>query len=136
MGELEIRIDSQERLRDFTFARQNCHINQNNLSILPYIIDKKPSAIIKGQLKDFLPDTLQRSGPIMLLLENQYAALVLALSVYLGRQKPKAELFSLLSVGRDNGETVITGLVNLESDWQEIIGCRRCAGSTKRRSRD
>ncbi len=135
MGELEIRIDSQERLRDFTFARQNCHINQNNLSILPYIIDKKPSTIIKGQLKDFLPDTLRRSGPIMLLLENQYAALVLALSVYLGRQRPKAELFSLLSVDRDNGETVITGLVNLESDWQEIIGCRRCAGTASRKSR-
>jgi len=136
IGQLNLKLDSNDRIVDFILNKYDCTLPPGGLTILPYIKDKSAEEILDNRLDKFIPKKYKKmnsSGPVKLLMENQFAAVSVVLSIYLGKEPNETETpFTVQSIEHGPDGTNIAGYITLRSTWQEVLGCGRCRGNQKR----
>ncbi len=138
IGQLNLKLDKSDRIVDFTLNKYDCTLPPGGLTILPYIKDKSAEEILKGRLDKFIPKKYKKmspDGPVRLLMENQYAAVTVVLSIYLGKERNETDTpFTVQAIEHGPDGTSISGYITLRSTWQEVLGCGRCRGNGHRKS--
>lgn len=130
IGEITIRLDNTDRISDFRYNKFSCIDPAGGVSVLPYIKGRTVKELLDNKPTKYLSKTIRQAGGINLMLENQYAAAVLALSVYLGKETNEAgSPFTVKAIEYDREFTEIKGYVTLDSP-DEISGCGRCRGNS------
>ncbi len=134
IGRLYLKLDFSGKIEDFKLEKFSCSRPENNVSILQYIKGLRAGDILSGKFDDFIPENNKFNGPIRTVMENQFAAAAVALSIYLGKESGSPNsTFAVSSIIQDPDFTSISGFITLPASSNEILGCSTCQGHSGRR---